>query len=192
MTLHGLCYLETSLHQVREGRFLKCPEVRLLVLRSIPLLKSSIKQHRPTRFFGKPRIQKMHGLSTTWNNTSTSPNSFLRRPECRLWILRPIRLHNTSLKGLYPSPFFDVQEPQNEFAWAFDNLKHCFIDFTKVVFKTSSRQIMSSRGPFASLNHHLSHFDKFAFSDAQDEENDFAWPFDTLKHRFIEFTTVIF
>jgi hypothetical protein len=48
---------------------------------------------------------------------------------------------------------------------------------------------MSSQAPFASLNHHLSDIDIFGFSNAQDEENDFAWPFDTLKHRFIDFTS---
>jgi hypothetical protein len=42
--------------------------------------------------------------------------------------------------------------------------------------------------PFASLKHHLSEFVQVAFFDAQDAENDFAWPFDTLKHRFIDFT----
>jgi hypothetical protein len=39
---------------------------------------------------------------------------------------------------------------------------------------------MSSQGPFASLNHHLSDFDQFVFSDAQDEE--FGHP-ETSLHR---------
>jgi hypothetical protein len=33
---------------------------------------------------------------------------------------------------------------------------------------------------------------QIAFLDAQDVEKDFAWPFDTLKHRFIDFIKVLF
>jgi hypothetical protein len=31
-----------------------------------------------------------------------------------------------------------------------------------------------------------------AFFDAQDAENEFAWPFDTMKHSFIDFIKVVF
>jgi hypothetical protein len=30
--------------------------------------------------------------------------------------------------------FFDAHDAENDFAWLFETLKHCFIDFTKVVF----------------------------------------------------------
>jgi hypothetical protein len=36
------------------------------------------------------------------------------------------------------------------------------------------------------LKHHLSAFVQIAFYDAQDTGNEFAWHFDTLKHRFID------
>jgi hypothetical protein len=35
-------------------------------------------------------------------------------------------------------------------------------------------------------------FVQFAFLDAQIAENDFAWPFDILKIRFIDFKKVVF
>jgi hypothetical protein len=47
-------------------------------------------------------------------------------------------------------------------------------------------------GPFDILTHHFCGFVQAALLDAQDAENEFAWPFDTLKHRFIEFTKVAF
>jgi hypothetical protein len=43
----------------------------------------------------------------------------------------------------------------------------------------------------AYLKHHLSEFEQFAFSDAQDEENEFAWPFVTRKHHFIDFSKIV-
>jgi hypothetical protein len=42
------------------------------------------------------------------------------------------------------------------------------------------------------MKHHLSDFVQVAFFDALDAENDFAWPFDTSKYRFIELTKVVF
>jgi hypothetical protein len=45
---------------------------------------------------------------------------------------------------------------------------------------------------FAYLKFHLSEFVQGTFIDAQDAENEFAWPFDPLKHRFIDFTIVVF
>jgi hypothetical protein len=33
---------------------------------------------------------------------------------------------------------------------------------------------------------------KIGFMDTRDAENDFAWPSDTFKHRFIDFTKVLF
>jgi hypothetical protein len=37
-----------------------------------------------------------------------------------------------------------------------------------------------------------SEFLKVAFSDAQNAENNYALPFDTLKHRFMDFKKVVF
>jgi hypothetical protein len=47
-------------------------------------------------------------------------------------------------------------------------------------------------GQFSYLKRHLSDFMKVTFFDSGDAENEFAWPFDTLKHRFIDFTEVVF
>jgi hypothetical protein len=43
-------------------------------------------------------------------------------------------------------------------------------------------------GQSAYLKHHLSDFNQVAFFNARDSENDIAWPFDTLKHSFVDFT----
>jgi hypothetical protein len=45
-------------------------------------------------------------------------------------------------------------------------------------------------GPFAYLKHNFSEFIQVAFLVAQDAENEFVWPFDTLKHRFIVLTSL--
>jgi hypothetical protein len=44
--------------------------------------------------------------------------------------------------------------------------------------------------PFAHLKHHLSNSVRIGFFDAQDAENNFTWPFDTFKLRFIDFKDV--
>jgi hypothetical protein len=41
------------------------------------------------------------------------------------------------------------------------------------------------------MKNHLSGFVKGGFLDAQKSENELAWPIDTLKHRFIDFTKVV-
>jgi hypothetical protein len=41
-------------------------------------------------------------------------------------------------------------------------------------------------GPLPYLKHHSSDFMKVAFFDSRFEENENAWPIDTLKHRFID------
>jgi hypothetical protein len=46
--------------------------------------------------------------------------------------------------------------------------------------------------PFAYLKHHLRKFFQVTFFHDQDAENEFAQPFNTLKHRFIDFTKVVF
>jgi hypothetical protein len=57
-----------------------------------------------------------------------------------------IRLLETSISRLRPSRFFDVQDVENEFAWAFDTLKHRFFDFTQVVFVAARRRKTDSQG----------------------------------------------
>jgi hypothetical protein len=37
------------------------------------------------------------------------------------------------------------------------------------------------------MKHHFRDLVQVAFLDAQDAENEFAWPFITWKHRFIDF-----
>jgi hypothetical protein len=41
-----------------KSRFLRLPGGRVFVLRAIPLLKTSLKRHRPSRFFGTPEFRK--------------------------------------------------------------------------------------------------------------------------------------
>jgi hypothetical protein len=60
----------------------------------------------------------------------------------------------------------------------FHTLKYRFIDFTKVVFKTTRRQIMSNQDLSHTWNH-LYNFVQFASFESQDAENEFACPFDT-------------
>jgi hypothetical protein len=55
----------------------------------------------------------------------------------------------------------------------------------------SRRQIIISQGHSLFLKQHLSDFDQVAFFDAQEAQNVFAWVFDNLKHRFIDFNKVV-
>jgi hypothetical protein len=71
---------------------------------------------------------------------SPSPNSSFRRPEGRLLNLWTICLLKTSLKRIRTSRFVDAQD---DFAWPFVTFK---CRFTKVFFKTSRRQFLSSQG----------------------------------------------
>jgi hypothetical protein len=48
-----------------------------------------------------------------------------------------------------------------------------------------------SRG-HSPFKHHLNDFIQVDFFDAEDAENKFFWPLDTLKLRFIEFTKDVF
>jgi hypothetical protein len=45
---------------------------------------------------------------------------------------------------------------------------------------------------FAYLKLHLSNFVQDDFFDAQDTENDLAWPFENFKHSFIDFTKGVY
>jgi hypothetical protein len=137
--------IETSLLRLHEIRFIRLPESRLWVLRAIYLLKSTLNKHRPSRFFINPGFRKWlaFGHFETMSHRLLQ-NRFLRRPEGSLWILRRIRVHKTSLKWLR-SFVFSCPGGKNDFDRPFDTLKHRFIEFTKVLFKTSRGQIMSSQ-----------------------------------------------
>jgi hypothetical protein len=58
-------------------------------------------------------------------------------------------------------------------------------------FKMFRKQIEFS-GPFTYLKHNLNDLFQDDLFDAHDALNIFVWPFDSLKHRFIEFTKVVF
>jgi hypothetical protein len=135
------------------------------------------------------RVQKIcsHGLSTIWNFDSSTSKAFLRRPEGTLWILRTIHLLKTSLKRLHPSRIF---RSSGCIKWVlhFYPLKHPFIDLKKSRFL---RLPEDRFWPFSYLKNHLS-IVQLAFFDAQDAQNEYAWPFDLLKHRLIDFNKVVF
>jgi hypothetical protein len=63
-------------------------------------------------------------------------------------------------------------------------LKHRFIDFIKVVQKADC----DLSGPFAYLKHPFIEFVQIAFLNTQNVEKAFEWPFDIMKHRFIDIT----
>jgi hypothetical protein len=60
------------------------------------------------------------------------------------------------------------------------------------VFLRLQKEDYEFQVPFAYLKHHLSDFVQVSFFDAKDAENEFAWLFDAMKYRFIEFTKVLF
>jgi hypothetical protein len=120
------------------------------------------------------RMQKMssYSISTPWNiASSNSPKSFLKTSKRQI------------ISSQVQSPTLNDRDAENVFVWPFENLKHRFIQFTSRILR---RPEIS--GPFAFLNHYLSDFVEVSFFYDQDAENMFAWPFDTIKHRFMEFT----
>jgi hypothetical protein len=86
----------------------------------------------------------------------------------------------------------NTQHLENAFKWHFDNMKRRFIEFTLDTFLGVQKADYRVSGPFAYLKHHLSDSVQVAFFDAQDPENEFLCHFDPLKHRFIDFTQVVF
>jgi hypothetical protein len=137
-------HCETSFHWIHQSLFLRRLEGRLW-----DLLEALLKQLRPSHSF-YAMMEKLIRLAFRFFEISLNrllENRFLLRSEGRLWIHRANRLLKSCLKQLRRSRFFlDVQEAQNEFVWPFDSRKYCYIDFTKVVFKTSRSQIMRSHG----------------------------------------------
>jgi hypothetical protein len=149
--------------------FLRRQESRLRIFRSIRLLKTSLKQLRPSRFFDaqESRNEIEWRFDTLKHRFIDHQSRFLTREEGRLRFLRAFRLLKTSLKQLRPSRFFDAQESRSEMEWPFDNLKHRSIDFTKVVFEDVQKANYDFAGPFAYVKHHLRDFIQVALFDAQ-------------------------
>jgi hypothetical protein len=139
---------ETSLTRLHHSCFVRRSEARLWILRVIRLIKTSLKKLRPSWIFRCPGCRKWvlmaFGHHESWLYR-LHVRSFLKRSEGRLRVLRDIRLLKTSLMRPRLSRFFYVQNAENGFVWPYDTFKHHFIDFIKVVFKTSRRQIMSSQ-----------------------------------------------
>jgi hypothetical protein len=139
--------LETSLHPLRQSRFLRHPEVKLLVCRSFRLHKHHLSDFVEVAFSMLRLLKKnFYGLSTPWNIVSpTSPKSFFRCPEDRLWILRAIRLLKILHKRLRPSRFSRNSECRKWVGMAFRHLQKSLHRQPKLFFKTSRRQIMCSQ-----------------------------------------------
>jgi hypothetical protein len=79
-------HLETTLQRLHHSRFIRRPEGRLLVISAIPLLKTSLKRLRPSRFFdvrdaGNQFKKAFDKLKFT---SSFLQSRFLRSPEGRL------------------------------------------------------------------------------------------------------------
>jgi hypothetical protein len=70
--------------------------------------------------------------------------------------------------------------------------KHRFNDFVKVVIYDVQKADYVFTGPLAFVKYHLSNFVQDAFFNKHNAENDFALPFDIMKHRFIDITNVVF
>jgi hypothetical protein len=136
MISHGIWHLETSLLWLQQSRFITRTEGRLLLLRAIHLLKTSLTWLRKNYFFGCPVCRKWIGMAWHFEISlhRLHQSRVLRNPDGRLWVLTPIRPPKTSHKRLRKNRFFDAQDSEYDFAWPFDTLKHRFIDFNKVVF----------------------------------------------------------
>jgi hypothetical protein len=86
-------------------------------------------------------------------------------------------------------PFLGALDSENEIAWPLVTFKHRFTHFAIVANTISKQQNISSHGLLETL---LPLRCPSSFFDAEDAENDFVRPFDTLNHRFIDFVKVVF
>jgi hypothetical protein len=184
---------ETSRYRVHQSYILRLPELRLWVPRAIRRLETSFPRLRPSRFFwctgcrkwvsmafrhlerSLHRIHQSHflrrpegkfstlGHSPTWNITSANSSNSL------FWMARmqKIRLHGLST-------------PRN-ISWSTS---------PKSNFKTSRRKIHRFTGPFMLLKHNW-RLRSSRFFGCPEWKNYFTWPFDSLKHRLIIFTSHI-
>jgi hypothetical protein len=98
--------------------------------------------------------------------------------------------------------FFFSGDAEIEYARPIDTMKHRNMAFrhleTLLHRLHQSRFLRRPEGRLSVLRairylkHHLSGFVQIACYESQDTENEFALHFDTLKHRFIVFTEVVF
>jgi hypothetical protein len=116
----------------------------------------------------------------------------LRRPEGRLWLLRAIRLHKKSLRQLLQSPFFRWPECRKLVRIAFRHLQTSLHRHYQSRILRHPEIILRVLRAIQLLKLDLSDFVQIAFVDAQNAENDLAWPFEKLKHRFVDFSKVVF
>jgi hypothetical protein len=135
MSSHGLSILLNRLHQ---SRFLKRQEDRLWVLRTIRLFETSLPRLRPSRLFWCPVCRKRVRMAFRHLETSLHwlhQFDFFGRPEGRV--------HRTILDALYV---------KNELVWPSTTWNIASSTSPKSLFKTSGRQIMSSKGHSATWN----------------------------------------
>jgi hypothetical protein len=164
-------------------------EGRLWVLRAIRLLRTSLKRLHPSHIFRFPWCRKWVRLTHRHLETSLHrlrQRRFLRRPEGRLWVLRSIHLLKTTRKRLRHSRFYRSKGCRKCVLMAF---RH---------FETSLHRLHQSRflrrpegrlwvlRVIRLLKTWLKGLRPNLFFNARNVESDFAWHFDTLKHRFFD------
>jgi hypothetical protein len=126
--------------------FFKTQEVRFWILSAIRLLKTS-QANSPKWLFWCQGFTLWDGVTIRHLETSflrIQQSRFLGRPDGRLLVPRAICLRGTSRKGLHPSGFFRCSGCRKWIRMS-EALKHCFLDFTKRVFKTPGRHITRSQ-----------------------------------------------
>jgi hypothetical protein len=171
-------HLETSLRRLPQNSFLKRPKGTYCVLRPNRLLEISLTRIYPSRFFDPQDSEK--DFARTFDTLKHWSIDFVN-------VVRKADYESTGpftyLKHHKQVAFFVVQSPENEFACPFDTLKHRFIDFNKVVFSRRPEGRISVLNPIRLLKISLSYLVEVDFFYARDAENEFVWPFETLKHR---------
>jgi hypothetical protein len=82
-------------------------------------------------------MQKMstYGLCHLKRHFVVCTKLYLRRSEGRLWMIWAIDRHKNHLSGFVQAAFFDALYSEYESSLPFVNMKHPFIDITKVVLK---------------------------------------------------------
>jgi hypothetical protein len=117
---HG--HIDTSVHRLRQSRFLRRPEGSLWVLRAIRLLKTSLKRLRRSRFIRIPGCGKFHLMAFRQLKTllhRLHQRSFLRRLEGGL----PIVYLKHRIRNFDQIAFLNVQNAEIDFEWPIDTLK---------------------------------------------------------------------
>jgi hypothetical protein len=182
---------ESSLHRLQQRCISRRSEGRLLVPRAIRLLKETLKKHRPSRFLGNPGCGKCMDFGHLQTLYRLLQNRFLRRPEGRLWVLRPIRLLKTSLKRLRPSRFFPCPGSSKWVRMTFQHLETFLHRLHQSRFLRRPEGRLWDLRAIRLLKTSLPRLRPSRLLDAQEAQNEFPWPFDTLKYRFIGFIKVV-